>query len=853
MDTKKTLISPVFGIATLLLTGALASCKSATQPTLDQGFVDHLAQNIQVSYQVDNNKESQICADHGLEECFSASLSFRFPQDTPHDGWSIYFSHLTPLQPLNTVNASVEHLNGDLHRLRFNRDFRADETLSLNLIAQFWAASRSDVPPNMYIQADDLAPRIIAATRAIEDPNTGVNYAAHAGHWHTEAQFHRGNKDNLPIADAQWNFDYYQSFGQHTAEDPARNSNPRVVPKVKNAQWSGEYLSVPGGLNVRVLTNQNLDAALSELERVGVDFSDSGITLNWIIDPQAATDSYVVTISSQQIDIQAKDHHAVGYALLTLAQLYDAEQQRMPIGTVEDGPLYDYRGMHIDIARNYNGKQSLFTLIDEMYYSKLNKLHLHFADDEGWRVEITDFPLLTELGAFRCADKSLCLMPQLGSGPVKTSAVNGFLTQHDYIELLQYAAARNIEVIPSFDIPGHARAAVQAMEVRFQQSGDDTFRLIDPNDSTQYSSIQYYNDNTLNPCLESSYKFIDTVVSRLQQLHEQANTPLTTFHMGADETAGAWIESPVCANMLGRSLNADDVHHLTGIFVKRVYQMVKARGLTLAGWSDGMGTIDADKRSDNMLVTIWTTLAAGGDTAAHDWDASPAQTVYSFPDVLYFDFPYQNSPFEPGYYWASKNTDLFKVFQFTPQVLSVHQWLWTDRMGNPYSAGDTLNPHKPTGIQGQVWSEVIRSPDTLEFMLYPRVYALGERAWSMPEWTSLAEQTVTTSGQHKQALIALQKQAWHAFIEQITEHHLPRLAAKGINFRLPPPGVNRNDDNFEFATHYPHLQIEARVNGKWQAWSDDVQATQSTEFRSRLPGTESTSRSVCYERCAAQQ
>jgi hypothetical protein len=123
----------------------------------------------------------------------------------------------------------------------------------------------------------------------------------------------------------------------------------------------------------------------------------------------------------------------------------------------------------------------------------------------------------------------------------------------------------------------------------------------------------------------------------------------------------------------------------------------------------------------------------------------------------------------------------------------------------------------------------------------------------MPEWTSLAEQTVTTSGQHKQALIALQKQAWHAFIEQITEHHLPRLAAKGINFRLPPPGVNRNDDNFEFATHYPHLQIEARVNGKWQAWSDDVQATQSTEFRSRLPRTKSTSRSVCYERCAAQQ
>lgn len=852
MKSGKSTNRQVIGITLVLLCSALASCKSATQPSLDQAFVDQLAQGLQVQYQVNNNKEVDKCSEEGLSECFTSSLSFQFAQHTPHDGWAIYFSHLNPIQPFDTQDAQIEHINGDLHRLTFKRDFSAQESITLDIVGRYWAASRSDIVPNMYIQADAQEPRIVESTRAIEDPNTGVNYAAHAGHWNTEAQYRRKVEDELPIADATWNFEYHNSFKLADNKPKTTAQFPRVIPNLKSADWSDRYLSVANGLNIRALRNKNLQAALKELTHAGVSFDDQGVEVRWQM-VETPAEHYAISVSSDKITIRSSSLEAVGYALLTLAQLYDTNRQTFPLGQIEDGPTYAYRGMHIDIARNYNGKQSLLNLLDEMYYSKLNKLHLHFADDEGWRVEISDFPSLTKMGAFRCADTSVCLMPQLGSGPVKTASVNGFLTQYDYIELLQYAAARNIEVIPSFDIPGHARAAVQAMEKRFSETGSDEFRLIDPLDNTEYSSIQYYSDNTLNPCLESSYQFVDVVVSRLQKMHELAGTPLKVFHMGADETAGAWVNSPVCSKKLGRELSLDDVHDLTAIFVKRVYALTKERGLTLAGWSDGMGTIDADKRSDNMLVTVWTTLAANGDKVAHDWNKSPAQSVYSFPDVLYFDFPYQSHPHEPGYYWASKNTDLFKVFQFTPQVLSVHQWLWTDRMGHPYSAGNTLHANRPEGIQGQVWSEVIRSPKTLEYMLYPRLYALGEKAWSTPKWQSTAEHVVLNAGEKANLLLQQQKQAWHEFVGQITNHHLPRLADKNINFRLPPPGLNLQGGKIEFSTFYPGLEVEAKVNGQWQVYTDALDVSQSTEFRSRLPGTESTSRSVCIERCAVQQ
>src|SRR5690606_15933489 len=134
-----------------------------------------------------------------------------------------------------------------------------------------------------------------------------------------------------------------------------------------------------------------------------------------------------------------------------------------------------------------------------------------------------------------------CLLPQLGAGPEGTGGVNGYLTTADYVAIVAAAAARQIEVIPSIDMPGHSRAAIRAMEVRYarltaagKKAEADAYRLIDPADTTEYRSIQNYNDNTLNVCLPATYRFVDAVVDALAAMHKQAGVPLQTFHLGAD-------------------------------------------------------------------------------------------------------------------------------------------------------------------------------------------------------------------------------------------------------------------------------------------------------------------------------
>ncbi|WP_100643455.1 family 20 glycosylhydrolase [Alteromonas facilis] len=814
------------------ITGCSRSESVVQLSPIDQAQVELLANTLGVHYQVDNNQAQ--CETLDFNACFNASLTFSFSQAISAEGWSIYFSHLSPITNIDTQDVTVKHINGDLHQLRFNRPINTGEVFVLPLEAAFWHVNRSDIMPNMYIDGDNIEPTIIHATRGIEDKYTGVEYAAHAGHWDTPKQTLRSQDDQLAIASAEYIYSQNQQR-QNANVTPS----PRIVPKVKKASWSGDRLSVNEGIDVSQI--RALTLGIEALEDSEFPFNQSGMQVIWQVVPDMPEEHYGLSIKNTGIEITASSESGANYALLSLAQLFD-DAQTLPLGSIEDEPHYAYRGMHMDIARNFVGQDAIFSLLDEMFYAKLNRLHLHFADDEGWRVEISDMPELTDIGAFRCANEKTCILPQLGSGPDRENQVNGYISRDDYIKLLQYAAQRNIEVIPSFDVPGHARAAIESMEKRYQKTNDDRYRLIDPLDITQYQSIQYYSDNTVNPCIDSTYRFIDSVVDELQRMHNDAGTPLSTFHLGADETAGAWIQSPMCEQLLGRALSPDDTHKLTAIFIKRVYDMVKQKGLVLAGWSDGMSTLDTALRSDNMLVTLWKTLASNADADAVTWTQSEAKVVYSFPDVLYFDFPYQNHPMEPGYYWASKNTDLFKVFQFTPDALPVHQWLWQDRMGNKINSGTTVAPNAPLGIQGQVWSEAIRSKETLEYMIYPRLYALGERAWSSPAWQQAALDVIAGEATIDHVL-ALQTVEWQEFIQQIVGYHLPRLALKGVNFRLPPPGVMAQQDGFLTNPTYPGLITEYLTpQGEWMTFSNNSKVDSQTLFRSRLNNTSRVSR-----------
>ena len=318
------------------------------------------------------------------------------------------------------------------------------------------------------------------------------------------------------------------------------------------------------------------------------------------------------------------------------------------------------------------------------------------------------------------------------------------------------ASKHHIQVIPSLDMPGHSRAAIKAMEARYHyymnkenEVAAKRYLLTDFDDKTRYSSIQNYNDNTLNICMESTYAFVDRVLEDLKALHQQAEHPLALYHIGADETAGAWLESPVCQALIAdKSNDFGDAKHLGAHFIERVSHMVASKGIAVGGWNDGLKETDVTKMPTNVYSYIWDALPWGAHKQVSEQAYRNWHVILSTPDVLYFDFPYQVDPKERGYHWASRRVTTRSLFNFMPDNLPIHAEFRLDTLGKNYIANDKPQMdksgniiHQPlpnnfsiSGIQGQLWSETVRSDAQAEYMIYPRLLALAERAWHQASW-----------------------------------------------------------------------------------------------------------------------
>ena len=540
----------------------------------------------------------------------------------------------------------------------------------------------------------------------------------------------------------------------------------------------------------------------------------------------------------------------------------------VPALKVRDGPRYQFRGMHLDVARNFHPKETVLRLLDQMAAYKLNKLHLHLADDEGWRIEIPGLPELTEIGAKRCHDpeEDRCLMPQLGSGPDANAPVNGYYSIADYTEILRAARARHIQVIPSLDMPGHARAAVKSMEARHRwlmaagrAAEAAEFLLTDPDDTSVYRSIQHYSDNTINPCLESAYTFIAKVVDALQAIHARAGHPLTRYHIGADETAGAWTGSPICAAFL-----TDNAHGLSSVeelgpyFIGRVAWLLHARGIETAGWSDGLGETDPQSMPPLVQSNIWSLLSAGGAEIAHEHANRGWQAVLSLPDVLYFDFPHEADPQEGGYYWGARRVNTRKVFGFMPDNLPVHAEFWRDSTEQPFEIDDRPRTDESgplrraggfAGIQGQLWSETVTTRAGLAYQIFPRMIALAERAWHRADWEVPYNFDGAVYSQETSAFTremrTLRDRDWARFATALAIKEFPKLERAGIAYRLPTAGARIEGGLLEANTIFPGLGMEFRDGaGPWRSYEPGIAVDGAVEIRAVSPDGRRKGRSL---------
>ncbi|MBV2130132.1 family 20 glycosylhydrolase [Arsukibacterium indicum] len=779
--------------------------------------------------------------------------------------WQIYLHMVRRINSTEQAGLTLQHIQGDLHRISPTKNFKGlavGETLQLNFQSAPWIISYSDFMPRAFIVAAGLTPEIFA--------NTDTEEFSHFVRPMTEPrQLLRniGNGDKFATMTDQ------QRYRQNQTADNALLSNAelqrRIVPSPAKLQMFDGNIALSSKWQLHLSAElqhegRYLQQQLQQYFGSDITFAQTPgkqqIKLKLAAPhPSLAAESYQLKIRGNVVEITGTDKAGVFYGIQSLLALLPVRDQattpvRLPQLFISDQPRYRWRGMHYDMGRNFHGIEVTLRLIEQMARYKLNRLHLHLTEDEGWRLEIPGLPELTELGAYRCFDltEQHCLLTQLGTGPHPSGSGNGYYSREQFIQLLRHAQAHHIQVIPEIDLPGHARAAIKAMESRYQRLNQAEqpeqaaqYRLTEDHDLSDYLTVQNYNDNSVNVCLESSYQFVDKVISELQQMYLDAGTELTLFHMGGDEVAkGSWQGSPACQQLIAKPDNGiNSVDDLKPYFINRVAQLTAKRGLALAAWEDGLMATAAQPfarkqfQNPQVVVNAWDNIWEWGYGDRAYLFANAGYNVVQSPGTnLYFDHPQEAHPAERGYYWAARSTDTEKVFFYRPDHL-YHNAEFT-RDGTEITDLAALlgrelpqleKPENMLGIQGQVWSETIRTAAQLEQMVYPRLIALAERAWHKAGWepdkTSMAARA-----------------DWQHFSQRLVSHELPRLQLTNSGHYLPPPGAIRDNGKLMANVAWPGLIIEYSVDQgqSWQHFQQPLTASaKQIWLRSKLGGVTS--------------
>ncbi|MBV7436642.1 beta-N-acetylhexosaminidase [Aeromonas sp. sif2416] len=413
-----------------------------------------------------------------------------------------------------------------------------------------------------------------------------------------------------------------------------------------------------------------------------------------LVETPLPPEAYRLSITPEEIRIQAAGEAGWRHGLVSLAQWALQHGESLPCIELTDSPRFGFRGIFLDCARHFQPIATIKRLLKQMSLYKFNRFHWHLTDDEGWRLEIKAFPQLTEVAAWR--GHGLAVGPQLSGG---ADPYGGYYTQSEVRELVAYAAGLGITVIPEIDIPGHCHAAIKALPAL----------LLEEADHSRYLSVQYFDDNVLNPALPGTYQFLEQVIDEVCQLF-----PGEQVHMGGDEVpVGVWTDSPACRQLMQQE-GYQDCRELQGHLLRHCQRYLAAKGKQMLGWEE---ILHGDKVSRDATIFAWTHFQAGLDAASQGYPVvmAPAQQ-------LYLDQAYNQDPQEPGLYWAGP--------------LSLEQVYACDPAPADFHANDNI-----LGVLSPLWSELVTSRDRLDYMLFPRMLATAEVAWSDParkDWEHFA-------------------------------------------------------------------------------------------------------------------
>ncbi|MGD8110839.1 family 20 glycosylhydrolase [Vibrio sp. TRT 17S01] len=789
------------------------------------------------------------------------------------------------------------------------------ESREIMITAQYWQMLKNDSPSGFHISFDGAAPQAVSVDVFMDPANPK----------HTRQSIH----DTKPVETPALRF-----AGNNSAQ-VTLSVQHQVVPQLQSVEpTNGAFLTLLGWVaSIQAPESLSTEAAylqsaLKDLVQgefpINATNPDPGHLITLKVNPNLDTDGdgaadsegYKLDVDPfKGITIEGKDAAGVFYGIQTLRQLIPEDVYKDSVGankkqhavipafSAKDAPRFEYRGMMLDVSRNFQSKETVLKLIDLLAYYKINKFEMNVANDEGWRIEIPGIPELTEFGSKRGYDveEKQMLHTFMGASngfaagdgiegkPANATEANkgvppqfqgfeiaqqnylgegwGYYTVEDFKEILKYAADRHIDVILEYDFPAHARAAIKAMEYRYNKYKDsdpveaNRYRLIDPLNESKFYTPQFYTDNMVNPALESTFAFLEKVISETKKMYDAVpEAKMTRLHGGGDELPHLgpnewWSKSPLVQENPATAGKTDP--ELFDYFFTRWASIIRQNGFQMASWGDVLthnGTGQADY--GELYPLFWNNVWGwGNEHQAYVFANKGYKVVLSHATNLYFDLAYAKHPEEVGYHWAGY-TDTKKAFEYRP--FNIYANGKTDKLGNPVP----WNPNwvnlseegkkNVVGLQGQLFAENLKSPEIMEYLTFPKLLGVAERAWvtNMP-----VEDAPDATGKTSM------DRAWDTFTNTLGQYALDKLeyvqpvdiynqipSQHGVNYRVPLPGAVVEAGVLKVNNRFPGLETQYSLDDgeTWIPYYGPVDVSHAEKVKTRTITASGRSSRVDY-------
>lgn len=405
-------------------------------------------------------------------------------------------------------------------------------------------------------------------------------------------------------------------------------------------------------------------------------------------DSSLSDEAYTLDIGNDKVNISASGSIGAYYALQSLRQLSRAELGRVktPCCTIKDEPRFKWRGLMLDESRHFFGKELVKKFLDIMFMMKLNVFHWHLSDDQGWRIEIKKYPLLTEIGATR----EYTQINGWGSTQMINERHEGFYTQEEIKEIVAYAADRGIMIVPELDVPAHSAAAIAAYPwLACRELKREVPGYFGGGIPKRKFGIKDWN-RPICPGKDKTVEFVKDIVDEVCEIF-----PAPYYHIGGDEAPkDEWKTCPDCQKKI-KELGLKNEEDLQGWFNNIMLDYLKAKGKSLIGWND---ILKAGNLDDSIVIQYWTPQR---DKKAEEFVNGGGKMILSNHQSFYFDMTYSQYP-------------LRNTYDYTPEKFKVN----------------SENIKNVLGVEGENWTEWTPNRERLEFQIFPRLQALAEVAWS---------------------------------------------------------------------------------------------------------------------------